>query len=689
MYFDPSSCLILSENKMQSLSSLREKQIQYISRMLTLGESFGAQDQAEDISEQWKILVYDTDCRDIISPLMNVGALRNRGVTLHLLLNSEREAVPDAPAVYFVRPTETNILRICDDCSKQLYRTFYLHFVTKIDRPLLELLAQTLVANNSVGMVSKIYDQYLDIISLEPNLFHLNMTDSFVSYNSHGAGEQQIKGFMSRVSMGILSMIRVLGSVPIIRAPPGGAAEMLANEVCTALRDITAQRGPAQSLFAEALSNSASSNIQSGGLSSRPLLLIFDRTADMIPPLMHTSTYQALIDDLLGLNLNKVTIVSSGPKDIGKSGANKKSYDLNTQTDAFFSQFAGAPFPEAVEANEQKMTEVSLREQEIRSRPGGLQGAAATAAVDINNTKDLSAAIESLPEILSKKANLEAHTSILQATMKEIAARDIPSFFEIELTMATSGRVDKAAVTAILRDGTKGAIQDKARLLAVTALVLASDSSTIGGKFDEFESAFSQGCAALLGQRQMDQAAGNGITGENSPKDVANTQTSVTKSLAAVAFLRRLQSLQGPLSQRMVGGGGAATLTSLFTTAQSRASSLVAKATSFFVKFSPMQVTRISESLAEGRACQENDSYITLDPRKSAVASQAPDSMLRFSEVIVFVIGGGCYSEYFNLMELMKQKLATPGGLRNIYYGCTEIISGNNFLSQLEKLGSP
>ena len=40
----------------------------------------------------------------------------------------------------------------------------------------------------------------------------------------------------------------------------------------------------------------------------RPLLLIFDRTADMAPPLLHTSTYQALIDDLLDHHLNRVTI---------------------------------------------------------------------------------------------------------------------------------------------------------------------------------------------------------------------------------------------------------------------------------------------------------------------------------------------------------------------------------------------
>ena len=41
---------------------------------------------------------------------------------------------------------------------------------------------------------------------------------------------------------------------------------------------------------------------------SRPLLLIVDRISDLFPVLQHASTYQALINDLLDLKLNRVTI---------------------------------------------------------------------------------------------------------------------------------------------------------------------------------------------------------------------------------------------------------------------------------------------------------------------------------------------------------------------------------------------
>jgi sec1 family domain-containing protein 1 len=65
--------------------------------------------------------------------------------------------------------------------------------VTRIERTLLEKLAQELVNNNCVSMVSKIYDQYLDVIALEPGLFTLNIKDSFAQYNAPSLSEAQIR----------------------------------------------------------------------------------------------------------------------------------------------------------------------------------------------------------------------------------------------------------------------------------------------------------------------------------------------------------------------------------------------------------------------------------------------------------------------------------------------------------------
>ena len=75
----------------------------------------------------------------------------------------------------------------------QLYRTFHVNFVTRIERPLLEKLAQDLTTNNAATYVSRVVDQYLDLVALEPNLFSLNIPDSFNAYNDTSLDEAQIR----------------------------------------------------------------------------------------------------------------------------------------------------------------------------------------------------------------------------------------------------------------------------------------------------------------------------------------------------------------------------------------------------------------------------------------------------------------------------------------------------------------
>ena len=584
---------------------------------------------------------------------MNIGALRQKGVTLHMLLHSDREAIPDAPAIYFVRPTIENVKRIADDCSKQLYRSIHLHFLTRLERPIMEQLAHDLVASNSVSMISKVYDQYLDCIALEPSLFTLNIHDSFIAYNDPSLDENQIKSFISRNANGLLSLVRVLGTIPIIRAPTGGCAAMVATELNDILRENISPRGAAQSLFADCLVSDR----------PRPLLLVFDRTVDMSSPLLHTSTYQALIDDLLDHRLNRVTVDTTTKED---TNAKKRTYDLNTQSDTFFGRYAGAPFPEAVEANEKELAEVSQRESEIRTRPSiSAFSTNANVVLDGQEGKELSEAIESLPEILAKKTNLEAHTNILQAVMKQIAAREVPTYFELEQSLLTAGRIiDKTAVLTLLRDGSKGNVLDKTRLLCLVATL--SDATT---KMDEYETAFIQGCAVM----------------SNPP-----SQDIVTKKVGAASFVRRLQSLQSPMAfaNRMAFGGNTqgpsnAMLSSILTSAQSA----MAKAASFFTKFAPVYVTKVVDSLAEGKACAEDDSFLTFDPkvRNNDIVDNKGQ---KYSDVIVFVIGGGCYAEFYNLQELLKQKNTSGGSLRSIIYGCSELTAGDNFIEQLEKLSA-
>ena len=79
--------------------------------------------------------------QDILAPLLHVNELRKHGVTLHMLLDAERQPIPDVPAIYFVQPSEAAVARIVQDVARGLYDAFHLNFSTHIPRPLMEKLA--------------------------------------------------------------------------------------------------------------------------------------------------------------------------------------------------------------------------------------------------------------------------------------------------------------------------------------------------------------------------------------------------------------------------------------------------------------------------------------------------------------------------------------------------------------------
>ena len=71
--------------------------------------------ETDDSASPYKILVLDAFSKSIIAPLVGVQDLRQKGgVTLHLIIDTAREPIPDVPAVYFVRATAANINRIIE-----------------------------------------------------------------------------------------------------------------------------------------------------------------------------------------------------------------------------------------------------------------------------------------------------------------------------------------------------------------------------------------------------------------------------------------------------------------------------------------------------------------------------------------------------------------------------------------------
>ena len=178
----------------------------------------------EDGEPIWKVLVFDNLGRDVISSVLRVQDLRNFGVTIHLNLHSPRHPIPDVPVVYLVEPTSENITAISADLSKNLYETAYVNFLSSVPRPLLEDFAALAAESNTSEKIAQVYDQYLNFVVSEPDLFSLHLKDAYYTLHSAQAADSAIEHTIDKVVGGLFSVVVTMGEDSLFAFSALGAA---------------------------------------------------------------------------------------------------------------------------------------------------------------------------------------------------------------------------------------------------------------------------------------------------------------------------------------------------------------------------------------------------------------------------------------------------------------------------------
>ena len=438
----------------------------------------------------------------------------------------------------------------------------------------------------------------------------------------------------------------------------------------------------------------------------RPVLVIMDRNMDLITPVQHASTYQALIDDVLTHRANRVefSVKPDASDDRGGGGRGRrpppiveKKFDIDPDLDPFYSRHKFHPFPEAIESNGAELQDVTAKEQQIRSKTGGKDTSTNAAGTGGGDSSELATAVESLPILLERKKKLEVHTSILQAAMNEVAARDVPQFYELEISLATGTYKSDAAkakkdVMELVCDTTRGNVNDKVRLVIVYALSTKGKSSDIDEVAQAMRESLETRGSTVGGDAEAEGGGLAATHGTLTKEDRARLEV----GLRAIDYLKKLRSMNmiGTMSDMIqteaIGGGyassGSDMLSSFMARATNQATGLLSKATdklgTLLGKIHKNRATIVVENICEMRPNTEDDEYLYLDPRVKGdvdVATLRNATRAPVREAIAFMIGGGCYGEYQNLQMVADER-------RNVTYGSTEIVDPCSFLNHLAKL---
>ena len=127
-------------------------------------------------------------------------------------INSQRHPIPDVPVLYLVEPTPANLSLITADLSRSLYADAYINFLYSIPRPLMEDFAAQVASTGTAESIAQVYDQYLNFVVAEPDLFSLSLgRETYWALNSAQTADEVLDSLVERIVIGLFSVVVTMG----------------------------------------------------------------------------------------------------------------------------------------------------------------------------------------------------------------------------------------------------------------------------------------------------------------------------------------------------------------------------------------------------------------------------------------------------------------------------------------------
>lgn len=130
-------------------------------------------------------------------------------------IGTSRHAIPDVPVIYLVEPNAQNLQSITNDLQKGLYSPAYVNFLSSLPRVLLEDFATQTAAAGTSETIAQIFDQYLNFIVAEPDLFSLGMqkAHTYWALNSAKTSDEELEAVVDRIVSGLFSVVVTMGTL--------------------------------------------------------------------------------------------------------------------------------------------------------------------------------------------------------------------------------------------------------------------------------------------------------------------------------------------------------------------------------------------------------------------------------------------------------------------------------------------
>ena len=254
---------------------------------------------SDEIKYCFKVLLFDDNVFNILSPLLKIYFLRQYNISLTLNIKDNREKMPDIMAIYIIYLTEDNINFIFHDIKNKIFDNFYINIIyydtyDSKNSNILNNFYQKVSSLENNDCIYKISILPIDLCLYHPKIFSLNIKKPYLLLNSPNISDNIYQNYLSKISNGLFSCLYLMKTYPVVKYYNGFFGDDIIKKI----------QNHFNYLFKTSQETKEEFKLKKN--SKRTLLIILDRDIDLPIMLHHACSFASMINDYFGISHNNI-----------------------------------------------------------------------------------------------------------------------------------------------------------------------------------------------------------------------------------------------------------------------------------------------------------------------------------------------------------------------------------------------
>ncbi|OQU97578.1 hypothetical protein CLAIMM_03490 [Cladophialophora immunda] len=365
----------------------------------------------------WKVLILDEQSKRVVYNVCKEDDILNANITNIELLEDRRQTLSDTDAIYLLSPLPHIVESLKADLSRKRYRRSHLIWTSQLPRNLGEELfrsesrAQSIVESRTLNI--EYFPRECNLVTFrQPWSFHLLF---------HPACDSLVKDHLDSITQKIVSICVSLGEYPLIRFyKPKEHQRHAADVLCYHLASFVQS---ALDDYARDPRNDFPP--QNPGNRPRAVLLITDRSMDLMSPFVHELTYQAMAMDLLPIRDDEDKITYRNVIRRGQPDQEEKDVEIS-EKDNLWVAHRHMHMKDLLVQLSEEFRKFQAKNPQFADNDGQ--------PASINTIKDM---LAGLPEFQEGKEAFSLHIDMAEKCAKIFADRKLLDVVSVEQSLAT------------------------------------------------------------------------------------------------------------------------------------------------------------------------------------------------------------------------------------------------------------